>query len=425
MTSKERVLTSLNHKQPDKIPIDIGSANTTGISVCALARLRKYFGLPDKDLEIFEVMQMLGKVDDDIRRLLGGDVVSLNNPGNFVGVPMNGPMQRFVMPDGTPTLIHADNHWYEAEDGRRYMYPQGNDSVAPSAMMPAGGYFWDAIDRAPAMDPDIDEDDLTPCEDFKDFFSVYTDEEARALEAESKRLNDESGCAVLGVFGKGSIGDSSSYPGPAELNPKGIRAFADWNMAQLLFPDYIKEVFEMHTENVLENLKIYKQACGDNIQIIVISGTDFGSQHSQLLSNELFRELYKPYFKRMNDWVHQNTNWKTFYHSCGAVYSLLDDFVEMGVDILNPVQLSATGMDMHKLKENYGDKLVFWGGGIDTQTMLPNGTPEQIAAQVTERLDVLAEGGGYVFNTIHNIMGDVLPEKIDACFRAAREYRYK
>ena len=144
-----------------------------------------------------------------------------NNPGNFVGVPMEGPMQRFMMPDGTPTLIHADNRWYQADDGRIYMYPQGNTEVGPSAMMPAGGYFWDAIDRVPPMDPDIDEDDLTPREDFKDFFSVYTDEEARHFETEAKRLNDETGCAVLGVFGKGSIGDSSSYPGPAELHPKG------------------------------------------------------------------------------------------------------------------------------------------------------------------------------------------------------------
>lgn len=425
MTSKERVLASINHKQPDKIPIDIGAANTTGISVCALARLRKYYGLPEKDLEIFEVMQMLGQVDDDVRRLLGGDVVSLNNPTNFVGVPMKGPMKRFTMPDGTAALLHEKNQWTQTEDGRIFLYPQGNTDAGPSAMMPAGGYFFEALNRTPAMDPDMDEEDLTPREDFKDYFSIYTDEEARTFETEAKRLNDESGCAVLGVFNKGGIGDSSPLPGPAEFAPKGIRNFADWNMAQLLFPDYVKEVFEMQTENTLKNLEIYKQACGDNIQIIGISGTDFGSQHNSLISVEMFRELYKPYYKRMNDWVHQNTNWKTFYHSCGAIYSLLDDFADMGVDIINPVQLSAVGMDMHKLKENYGDKLVFWGGGVDTQSMLPNGTPEQIAAQVTERLDVLAKGGGYVFNTIHNIMGDVPAENIDACFRAAREYQYK
>jgi uroporphyrinogen-III decarboxylase len=124
----------------------------------------------------------------------------------------------------------------------------------------------------------------------------------------------------------------------------------------------------------------------------------------------------------MNDWVHQNTNWKTFYHSCGSVVSYLDDFVEMGMDILNPVQLSASGMDARMLKDQYGDKLVFWGGGIDTQEVLPRGTPEQVKAQVQERLDILSKGGGYVFNTIHNIVGNTPVENIAAAFEAVREY---
>lgn len=420
MTSKERVLAAINHQPTDRVPIDIGACNTTGISAAALYRLRAYLGLPEKDIEAFEVMQMLGTVEDDVRSLLGGDVVSVNNPTNFVGVPWRGPMQRFLLPDGTPTLIHEKNQYDITEDGRILMYPQGDRSVGPSALMPAGGYFFDCMDRAPAFD----EDDLMPEEDFKDFFSVYTDEEARWIENEAKRLNGESGCAVIGLFGKGSLADSSSYPGAAELHPRGIRGFADWNMAQLLYPDYVKAVFEMHTECVLKNLEIYKQACGDNIQMIVISGTDFGCQNGLLLSKEMFRELYKPFYKRMNDWVHQNTNWKTWFHSCGGIYDILDDFVDMGVDIVNPLQLSARGMDMHKIKENYGDKLVFWGGGIDTQDMLPNGTPAEIRAQVRERLDVLAQGGGYVFNTIHNIMGNVKPENIAAAFEAAREYRF-
>ena len=136
----------------------------------------------------------------------------------------------------------------------------------------------------------------------------------------------------------------------------------------------------------------------------------------------MFRQLYKPHYKRICDWIHQNTNWKTFLHSCGSIVRLLDDFVDMGVDILNPVQLSAKGMDAHMLKEKYGDKLVFWGGGVDTQDMLPNGTPEQIAAQVKERLDILGRDGGYVFNPVHNIQGDVPAENIWATFKAVHEY---
>lgn len=420
MTSKERVLTAINHKQPDKVPIDIGSCNTTGISISALYRLRKYFGLPDKPLEAFEIMQMLGTVDDDVRRLLGGDVVNVNNPTNCVGIPWKGNMKPFPMPDGTPALIHEKNEFDVTDDGKIYLYPQGDRTAQPSLMMPSGSYFFDCIDRA----PEFDEEHLTPTEDFKEFFSVYTDEEARWIEAEAKRQNNESGCAVIGLFGKGGLADSAFYPGPAERRPKGIRGFADWNMALLLYPDYVREVFEMQTQNCIQNLEIYKQACGDNIQMIVISGTDFGCQNGLLFSKSIFEELYMPYYRRMNDWVHQNTNWKTWYHTCGGIYDLMDDFVEMGVDIVNPLQLSAAGMDAQKIKDHYGDRLVFWGGGIDTQHMLEKGTPEEIHQQATERLRILGKGGGYIFNTIHNIVGNVPAENIAACFQAAREFTF-
>ena len=173
---------------------------------------------------------------------------------------------------------------------------------------------------------------------------------------------------------------------------------------------------------MLKNLEIYRQACGDNIQICWISGTDFGTQNGPFLSNEMFRELYKPYYQRVCDWIHRNTSWKTYAHSCGAIEPLLNDFIEMGLDIVNPVQLSAKGMDAKQLKDTYGDRLVFWGGGVDTQEMLPQGTPEEIAVQVRERLEILSRGGGYVFNTIHNIVGDTRAENIWAAFKAVHDF---
>lgn len=181
---------------------------------------------------------------------------------------------------------------------------------------------------------------------------------------------------------RSSLGDPSEIEGPQVPNPTGIRGYQDWSMAQLLYPEYVKEVLEMWTEAGLKNLEIYKQAVGDNIDIINISGTDLGTQVGQLLSVETFRELYKPCFKRLNDWVHQNTDWKVLYHSCGAIRPFLDDFVDMGVDIINPVQITAAGMDARELKDTYGDKLVFWGGGVDTQDTLPNKSPEQIAEHI-------------------------------------------
>jgi len=170
---------------------------------------------------------------------------------------------------------------------------------------------------------------------------------------------------------------------------------------------------------MMKNLEIYKQAVGDRIQVIWISGTDFGNQRSGMMSLETFRELYKPFYKEINDWVHKNTMWKTFYHTCGAIYDFLDDFAEMGLDCLNPLQLSADGMDAAKIKANYGDKFTFWGGGVDTQHTLPFGTPAEVCHQVRERIDILSRDGGYVFNTIHNIVADVPSENLIAMYEEA------
>lgn len=421
MNSRERILAVINHQQPDRIPIDFGATGQTGISVSAMYRLRDYLGLPQKDLDVFEICQMLGVVDEDLRTVMKSDVIGLNHPEDSLGVYPNGRKKKFYMPDGTPTLINERDEFDVLPDGSIRMYPQGDRSAAPSIYMPADGYFFDIIDRA----PEYDEDNLTPREDFKDFFSVMTDETARYYEKESRRLFNETEYAVIGNLAGAGFGDPGAVPAPFEKTPKGIRKFDDWCMAQILYPEYVQEVFEMQTEFMLKNLEIYRQAVGDNIQICWVSGTDFGTQNSEFVSSEMFQQLYKPYYKRVCDWIHQNTSWKTFFHTCGCVVRLLDDFVDMGMDIINPVQLSARGMDPRMLKEKYGDKLVFWGGGVDTQETLPYGTPEEVASQVLERLEILSQNGGYVFNTIHNIVGNTKPENIWAAFHAVHEYNEK
>ena len=421
MTSRERVLAAINHQQPDRIPIDFGATGQTGISVCALKRLRDYLGLPEKDLDVFEIVQMLGVVDEDLRQVMKSDVIGMNHPEDSLGVPYTGGKKEFTMPDGTKCMVNAGNEWDIKPDGSIEMYPQGDRTAPPSIHMPAGGYFFDIIDRA----PEVDEDNLTPREDFKNFFSVMSDETALYYEKESKRLFTETDYCVIGNLAGAGFGDPGAIPAPFEKHPKGIRKFDEWVMAQALYPEYVMEVFEMQTEFMLKNLEIYKQACGDNIQICWISGTDFGTQNAPFMSNEMFRQLYKPYYTRVCDWIHKNTGWKTYMHTCGAIEPLLNDFIEMGLDIVNPVQLSAAGMDAKQLKDKYGDKLVFWGGGVDTQATLPQGTPEEVAAEVTERLPILSKGGGYVFNTIHNIVGDTRPENIWAAFKAVHDYNEK
>lgn len=417
MTSRQRILETINHRQPDRVPVDLGATGQTGMNASTLYRLRKALGLEEHPIEISEIFQLLGKVDPDMMQYAGADVIGLNNPSNMFGVP-DGPLKPFRMPDGTPTLIAQGNEYDVAEDGSVYMYPQGNRSVGPSGHMPAGGSFFDNINRA----PEFDEDDLTPAEDFKDDFGILDDATARYLEDKSKALYEGTDYAIIGNLGGAGLGDSAMVPGPHVLAPKGIRKFDDWLMAHMLYPEYIQEVFEMQTQTMLKNLEIYRQAVGERIQIVWISGTDFGTQNGEFFRPEVFRELYKPYYQRINDWVHQNTPWKTFYHCCGSIVNYLDDFVEMGVDILNPVQLSARGMDAHMLKEKYGDKLVFWGGGVDTQQTLPFGTPEQVRQQVKERLDILSKGGGYVFAPIHNVVAKTPVENLIAMYEAVKEF---
>jgi uroporphyrinogen-III decarboxylase len=182
--------------------------------------------------------------------------------------------------------------------------------------------------------------------------------------------------------------------------------------------DYIKEVFDRQSEIAIENLARFYQAVGNKIEVIFTSGTDFRTQNGPFLGPETYRELYLPYQKRLNDWIHENTGWKTFQHSCGGVFPLIPLFIEAGYDILNPVQVSAADMDAKMLKQKYGKQTVFWGGGVDTQHTLPFGTPEEVYNQVKERIEIFSGGGGFIFNTIHNIQAKTPVENLIAMFEA-------
>lgn len=418
MTSRERLIETIHHRQPDQVVVDLGATGQTGMSASTLYRLREALGLEVKPVEISEIYQMLGKVDDDLMSWVGGDVVGLNNPVNMFGVP-NGPLKPFTMPDGTPTLISEGNEYDVQPDGSILLYPQGDRSASPSGHMPAGGYFFDNI---LSRVEDYDEDNLTPLEDYKDDFGILSNDVAAYLEKKSKFLYEETEYGIIGNLGGFGLGDSALVAGPQLLQPKGIRKFDDWLAAHLMYPEYIHAVYELQTEAMLKNLEIYRQAVGDRVQAVWISGTDFGTQNGEFFSVDIFRSMYKPYYQKINDWVHENTPWKTFYHCCGSIVNYLDDFVDMGVDILNPVQISAKGMDAHMLKEKYGDKLVFWGGGVDTQRVLPFGTPEEVRRQVRERLELFSQGGGYVFSPIHNVVAKTPVENIIAMYETVKEF---
>ena len=418
VTSRERVIRALNHQTPDRVPLDLGATNVTGIAASALYRLRAALGLEQRPVQVHEPFQMLGRVEDDVLDALGVDIIGLSDDSTFFGFPQR-DWKPFTLPDGTPVLVPGGFNTEFEPDGTLYQYPKGDRSLPPSGRMPAGGFYHDAIER---QEP-YDESTLDPEEWVRDMYHVYTDEELRLLEERAERLYNASTRAIIGNFGLGSFGDIAFVPGTAIPHPKGIRAVADWYMATVLYPNYVRGIFDLQLEIVMKNLELYKQAVGDKIVAIFISGTDFGSQKGPFISPQTYRELFKPYHKAINDWVHRHTSWKTFYHSCGSMVALYDDFVEAGVDIVNPVQISAEGMDPRALKSRWGDKLVFWGGGVDTQHVLSFGSPEEVEAQVKENLEVFGAGGGYIFNTVHNIQATVPTENLVALFRAFAKYR--
>ncbi len=418
MKARERLIRAINHQETDRPPLDLGATVISGIHASALAKLREALGLPKRPVTVHEPFQMLGAVDDEVRRELGVDVVGLFNPGTAFGYRNEG-WKPWTLNDGTEVLMAGAFEYDRNEAGEILAYPQGDRSCAPSLKMPAGGWFFDAIDRAGPMD----EDDLDARRDFSEQFTLFSEEDGAYFERESRRLAEETEWGVVGNFGGAGFGDVAHIPGPGLKKPRGIRRMDDWLVAHMLYPDYILEVFELQAETALKNLELYRQAVGDRIQVVFVSGTDFGTQSGLFMSRDSFRKFYKPYLGRINDWIHRNTSWKTLHHSCGAVAELLDDMAECGVDIINPVQCSAAGMDPRTLKEKYGDKLVFWGAASDTQRTLPFGTPEEVRSETEERIRIFGAGGGFVFNTIHNIQAGTPIENILALYETLGSYR--
>lgn len=394
MTSREKVRLSLNH-QAGPVAVDFGSSGLTSLHVSCVAALRTHYGLPEHPVKVTEPYQMLGEVEDDLVRALGSDCVGVSSHGTMFGFKNEG-WHEWRTPWGQVVSVPAGFDPRQDSNGDVYLFPEGDKSVAPSGHMPASSYFFDAIVR---QEP-IDEDQLDPADNCEEFKLVDAAEIAH-WRSEAIRLRGEDRAVVGGIGGTG-FGDIALVPAAFLKHPKGIRDVTEWYVSLIERPDYVHQIFEYQCNIALQNLATYAEIMGDLIDVAVICGTDFGTQNSQFCSSKTFGELYAPYYRRVNDWIHRHTTWKTFKHSCGAIRPFIEQFIDIGFDILNPVQCSATGMDPVQLKADFGDRVVFWGGGVDTQRTLPFGTPEEVRAEVTERLRIFSPGGGFVFNTIHN-----------------------
>lgn len=413
--SKERMCAALAHRPPDRIPMDFGSTFVTGVHVSCVAALRDYFGLERKPVRAIDPGQMLGEMEEDLKVALGIDTEGVFRRTNRFGFP-NEDWKPWRMYDGLEILVPGRFHVTIDQNGDTLVHPLGDVSAPPSSRMPNGGYFFDPIIR---QEP-IDDDHLNPADNLEEYVPI-PDEELGYLERAARRAAT-AGRAVVASFGGTSFGDIAHVPGVGLRNPKGIRDITEWYISTHTRRDYVRAVFAGQTEAALANLARIASRLAEMVDVVNICGTDFGTQNSSFYSVTTFRELWMPYYRRINDWIHQNTRWKTFKHSCGAVEKFIPSFIESGFDILNPVQCSAAGMVPETLKQKYGRDLVFWGGGVDTQQVLPFGTPQQVREQVLNRCEVFSRSGGYVFNAVHNIQARTPVENIVAMMNAVREF---
>jgi len=413
--SRENLQKTLNHKEPGRMVVDFGASPVTGIHVRLVEQLRDHFGLERKLVQVCEPYQMLGLVEEDLQEAMGVDVIGVSPSSDMFGNPMK-DWKEYLTSWGQVVLVPGSFTVSLDGNGDTLLYPQGDDSVPPSAKMPKAAYFFDALNR---QEP-LDESKLDPEDNVEEFTAI-----GEADLDYWRRIIPETvqkGKGVLANFGGTGIGDIALVPGLNLKAPKGIRDVADWYMSTLMRPDYLHYIFEKQTDVALVNLALVRDIAGDQVDVAYICGTDFGTQDSSFCSIETYEELYAPYYRKINNWIHKHTPWKTFKHSCGAVEPFMESFIESGFDIINPVQINAAGMDPVLLKEKYGDRLVFWGGGVDTQKVLPFGTPEEVKTHVLRECEILSPGGGFVFNTVHNIQANVPLQNVLAMLEAIRQF---
>ncbi|MCL5098549.1 MAG: hypothetical protein M1608_13670 [Candidatus Omnitrophica bacterium] len=405
MTSRERVWKAINFQEPDRVPIDIGGTKVTGICIDAYVDLLRRLGIDCGIPTVYEQFGMVARVDEPVRHRLHCDVIELENPSEAWGLE-NKDWKPWKTGLGNPVLMPGD--FSPVTDERGYIYIKDSKGMPLAYMPPNGLYFERACvtlmsEKVVRMDPEA----------WQNSIPLYTDEHLGKLQDNARLLHETTQYSIHGGFLKGMLGSNGIFAG---------HTITDWLCLLLTDKQYALAILRATAERAVQNLELYLQAVGDYIDTIFISGTDFGTQKGELFNPEIFSELYVSNMKLMNDYVHKHSRAKTFYHSCGSNFNLIEYFIEAGVDIFNPVQATAARMDPLELKQRFGNRIVFWGGGIDTQTVLPNGTIDEVRNQARERIRAFARGGGFVFSQVHNIQYGVPPANILGMADAVLEY---
>ena len=391
MTSRERVITTLNHREPDKIPIDFGGMGSTGIMAIAYNRLKQELGLSNQNTRMLDITQQLAIPEKEILDLFQVDVISLEssyiqNDREWKSwqLPDNSKVE--ILTDFMPKLVGGE---WVLMDGERI-----------KARMPESCLYFENCN--PPLEFAVTELDIQ-----NHNWNYLSDEYFRNLENRAKQLYEETDYAIMGGFGGNII---EAYQVLRGYSNSMLDLVADPTFAEAL----IRKITEVH----LTNLKKYIQAVSQYIQVIQM-GDDLGMQSGPQISLELYQTYIKPAHKKIYQYVKNNSDLFLFLHSCGSIYDFIPDLIDAGVDILNPVQFSAHNMDSKNLKEKFGDKITFWGGGVDTQMMMPFGTLEEVSNQIEQQMKIFSPGGGFVFAAVHNIQANVPTENIIKLFETA------
>lgn len=382
MTSEERIVKSLKHKEPDRVPFDLGSTGDTGISIKAYKNLLSYLGIHKEKIPILDMVQQLALVDEDFLQRFKVDTrgLFLNPPANWV------------------PRIEADEEYEYFVDywGIKWRKPLKR------------GYYYDMVGHPLAGSISKKDIDDYPWPDLCDPVMI------KGLRRNAKQLRSKKNNPAVVLQGvEAGFFEISLW----------MRGFTNFYMDLASNPSLACYLMDKAIEMSMENWEFVLKEVGE-YTLVVRWDDDLGSQDNLLISPDMYRRYIKPRQKRLFAFIKKIAPKPTylFYHTCGSIYEIIPDLIEVGVDILNPVQVSAARMNTAKLKRKFGKDLTFWGGGIDTQNVLPYGTPKQVREEVKRRINDLAPGGGFVFNTVHNIQADVPPQNIMAMWETLQKY---
>lgn len=408
MTSRERVLAALEHRETDRVPVDFSGHRSSGIAAMVYPDLRKHLGLPPKPVRVYDMIQQLAIVDDDVLERFGVDTVELGR--GFLLEDED--WKEWVLPDGTPCKIPCYIHIAQrGEDW--YLHNEDGQELA----IQKKGFLYFEQTYFPLKDRDFAADDFSDLEDLL-FHTVWTgvaspgahlsmDEKGLAeMARRAKKLRESTDRAIIGLFGGNMF----------EI-PQMLFRMDNYLMFLGLYPDEALRFAEKLCDLHMKSLEKWLGAVGPFIDVILF-GDDLGGQTGPLISPQMYRRMIKPFHRKLWNRAKELANVKVMLHCCGGVQELMNDLIDAGLEAINPVQINAAGMDPAGLKRDFGGKITLWGGGCDTRDLLPHGSPGQVAAHVEEMVRILRRGGGFVFQQVHNILADVPAENIVAMFDA-------